>query len=327
MGIKPRRGRCLASFERFLVKHGDRRVDPARIRREIPGHIEIPASVGSFLRSDELSGRYGVALPRALAELFGLADEIAIEDYRPELGWKYLRVGPGGWEPPTGEIGLPLLAEYVDRFEWNAFSNLQLWEAFAGVVCLGWHDDGNRLYASIVSGDEVPVLWMDHEYGVLGGYVATGLVELLDYCMGKAVASRVERALKNPHNRTFRSRQPPFCDPLRLQDRAHWIVALLAWGKGGVSSADRALEKDWAVPADYAREKGAMAATLASPCYWLFRTFLRREDELFEAALSDSEANPSPLVQSIRIVLPERAAEKPAKTFLAKMSRRYSKRR
>lgn len=264
----------------------------------------------AFIASDENARRYGFPLPRDLRELLRLGETWAIEDVRL-LNYRYLRVAPDGWElPPPAD---DLLWTVMQRFEWNTFSNMQLWEHLAGLMSIGWDDKDNRWFASTVS-ESAPVFWIDHEHGafttgegddrvIIGGCVASSLKTFLRVAVGDTKVADPEYTLvRKPSH--WDEDELDYLDaedagvPLRawppfLAARAEWIIGTILY-----QDADSYLDAPAVRCFDAARELPLVSESEPLALYWLLRTFLLRERELFAEAVQEAKKKPTPLVAS-----------------------------
>jgi hypothetical protein len=275
-------------------------------------------SGASFVSSEENARRYGFELPRDLRELFRLADTWAIEDV-DLLNYEYLRVTDDGWElPPPDEN---LLWTVMQRFEWNTFSNMQLWEHLAGLVTIGRDDKDNRWFAGTAS-DSAPVFWIDHEYGafttgegdervIVGGCVASSLKTFLRVTVGDNTVRDPEHTLvRKPSH--WDEDELDYLDPMTplrawppfLAARSEWIIGAILY-----QDADSHLDAPAVRCFDAARELPLVSQNEPLALYWLLRTFLLREKELFSAALEEAEKKPTPLVSSAIAMLAPRFSD------------------
>lgn len=288
-----------------LSRRGVKAVDEAKLRADLAKNgVALEEGERPFVGAEDNTRRYGFPFPGDLAELFRLADTWALEDAE-FTNYTYLRVAPKGWELPRAVEGQPLLWTVMRRFEWNTFSNLQLWEHLAGLVSIGWDDGDNRFLASTVSA-HAPVFWLDHEYAaftsddrVVGGCVASSLERFLHAATGDEGAREPERTLLQQAGH-FES-GTDFLDPMVpllqwppfLAARSEWLIGAILHG---------APREHLVAPGvrffDAERELPLVAKNEPLALYWLLRTFLLREEELFAAATAEARRLGTPLVTS-----------------------------
>ena len=307
-----------------LKKKGAKKVNPKKLLAALAeANVAPEPGVGAFLDSKVTANRYGIPLPAEAQKLFALADEWAIEDVK-FASYKYLRAAPQGWEIPGPTAGEPLFATFMRRFEWNAFSNMQLWEHFAGVACVGWVGGGeDRAYVALREHDgRAPVFVMDHETAELSGCIARSLGNFLRVqCNPKdATVPATERSLvlDPEHRKKYLEPEGPLrAWPVFLERRARWIVAALAFGDAREVATH--LEAKESKCFDAARELPDAAQNEAIAMYWLLRAFLLGETDHFEAAHKGALSNPSPLVRSAAQITRARWASTDASSRLVQM--------
>jgi hypothetical protein len=197
------------------------------------------------------------------------------------------------------------------RFDWNVFSNMQLWEHFAGVVTIAVHDSDGRFLAGRVERDDgtSPVFYMDHETARIEGCVAESVRDFVMIEMGDDanVPKETKKLVLKPESwdrgegegylpRSLRLREwAPF-----LAARADWIVAALAFGAGEAKSH---LEAPEVRCFDAKVELPLVASSEALALYWLTRSFFLSERDVFEEAANVASADAPPLVASCIDVL------------------------
>jgi hypothetical protein len=311
-------------FVAALKKKGAKKLDPKKLLAALEKAGVAPEpGVGAYLDAKVTANRYGIQLPTELRALFAVADELAIEDVKLP-SYRYLRAAPQGWEIPGPAPGEPLLTTFMRRFEWNAFSNMQLWEHFAGVVCIGWGGRGDdRVYAAMHERDgAAPVFIMDHETASLDGCVARSVSNYLRTQLDPKTAAvpAAERSLilEPEHRNKYLPPEgalrlwPPF-----LERRSRWIVAALAFGDAKEVAAQLKLVEPRCF--DAAAELPDVSKNVPLAMYWLFRTFLLGESDLFEAAHEGASLNPSPLVRSTAQIVKARWGSADASSRLVQM--------
>lgn len=314
-----------AGFEKALARMKAPKVsDAILIKRLAEEGGKLDKKWGPFLKSDENVRRYGFALPKGLVDLLALADRYLIEDLSEKMpSFRYLRVAPGGWEMPEAAKGATLIDTVVTRFDWNTFSNMQLWEHFAGTMSLGW-DPGDNRYMVATTYDAAPVFWMDHETAEMAGCVASSLENFLRVQTGDDErVPKNERALSRQPSHWERDNDklaylglpegvpltawPPF-----LSARADWLVAMMAFG-----GPESMLEKPEVGCFDLARELPFLAAREPLALYWTLRAhFLDERDVFDQVAPRAKEA--SPLAASLVEMLDARWKAPSAKRALLK---------
>lgn len=261
-----------------------------------------------LLPSEENEKRYGFPFPRDLRELFRLADEWAIEDV-PLGSFRYVRAASRGWElpPPAPD----LLWTSMQRFEWSTSSNMQLWEHLAGLVSIGRDHDESRWFASIAS-DAAPVFWIDERYGafttghgddraIVGGCVASSLKTFLRVAIGDSSVRDPERTLVKDPSRPGRDDDIDWLDPMvPLRAWPPFLAARSEWILGALLYEDAASHLD--APAvrcfDVDREIALVSESEPLALYWLLRSFLLREKDVFLRAAAEAKKRPTPLVAS-----------------------------
>jgi hypothetical protein len=276
-----------------------------------------------FIKSRETEKRYGW-VPDEVKELAKVADKWLLEKAKFKNA-RYLRAELGGWEIPAANKNEPLLATFMARFDWNVFSNMQLWEHFAGVMTIAIHQsDGRFLAARVQRGDGTsPVFYMDHETAHLEGCVSDSVRHFVMVQMGNDVNMDPEikkLVLKpEPWDRTEGEGYLPRSLPLRhwapfLAARADWIVAALAFG---ASEAKNHLDAPEVRCFDAKSELPLVSWSEALAMYWLMRSFLLSERDVFDEAAKIASDNPAPLVASSIELLRERWADpKPASSLV-----------
>lgn len=305
---------------KLLVRRKAPKVNRAKLTKLLKANgVKPDKTFGPFIPAKENLRRYGFPLPKEVRALLEIADTWAIEDFEC-VDFKYVRVAPEGWELPAKKPREPYFVTVLRRFEWNAFSNMQVWEHFAGLMSLGWDGGDNRYFVSTIK-SPAPVFWMDHEYGTFqyGGCVARSLENFLRVQFGGS--GRVpanERTLSSKPSSWEREKDgaryleadgplalwPPF-----LARRCHWIVgAILGHATGFDSPESACFDAKLEVPLAKTSEPLAM--------YWLFRSFYFADRDLFDEIVSLSK-NLSPLVESIGNVMQERWNAKPKESSLA----------
>jgi hypothetical protein len=289
--------------------------------RKVPA---VTKATPAFIKARETEKRYGW-LPSEVKELFKVADKWLIEKAK----WKnaqYLRAGPDGWEIPTVTKGEPLIATFLRRFDWNVFSNMQLWEHFAGVMTIAVHQSDGRFFAGMVErGDGTsPVFYMDHETAHVEGCVSDSVRHFVMIQMdnGANIDPDICKLVLKPEPwdraegegylpRNLRLRHwAPF-----LAARADWIVAALAFG---AKEATNHLEAPEVTCFDAKVELPLVASSEALALYWLMRSFLLSERDWFDEAAKVASTNASPLVASCIELLRERWAEPKPESVLVK---------
>jgi hypothetical protein len=268
--------------------------------------VQPEPGVGPFIPSKETARRYGIALPGEVRHLFEIADTWALED----VAWKnatYLRAAPAGWEVPSADVD-ELFATFWQRFEWNVFGNMQLWEHLAGVVCIATHESDGRFYAAMfeTDGGDAPVFYMDHETAALVGCVAPCVSSFLRVQMkDDDVPARERKLVAKPepwdreHGSTYlpaAASQPLHEWPPFLACRSEWIIAALCFG---AREAAVHLKKPEVTHFDAKNELARLATSAPLALYWLLRAFLLEESDVFGEAEKQAKTNPSPLVQSV----------------------------
>ncbi len=265
---------------------------------------------GPFVTSKDNVRRYGFALPAPIVALLELADVYLIEDLAPRMPtFRYLRVAPGGWELPIPEKGTPYAVTVARRFDWNTFSNMQLWEHLAGTMSLGWDRGDNRYMVSTQSAG-APVFWMDHETAEMTNAVASSLENFLRVQVGddEGVVPEPERVLvrapeiwdREKHDDSYLEPTVPLTSwPPFLSARADWLVGCVAFG-----SPER-LGRDEAFAFDLDEELPLVGSREPLALYWMLRAYYLGEREVFdEVAPRASEV--SPLARSFAEVIEER---------------------
>lgn len=311
-------------FVAALKKKGAKKLDTKKLLAALQEAGVAPEpGVGAYLDAKVTANRYGIPLPTELQALFTVADALAIEDVKLP-SYRYLRAAPQGWEIPGPAPGEPLLTTFMRRFEWNAFSNMQLWEHFAGVVCIGWGGGGDdRVYAAMHEHDgAAPVFIMDHETAALDGCISRSVSNYLRTQLDPKTAAvpATERSLVlEPEHR---NKYLPPEGPLRLwppflERRSRWIVAALAFG----DAKEVAAQLKEAEPRcfDAEGELPDVSKNVPLAMYWLFRTFFLGETDLFDAAHKAAILNPSPLVRSTAQIVKARWASTDATSRLVQM--------
>lgn len=298
--------------------------------RKVPA---VTKKTPPFIKARETEKRYGGWLPSEVKELLKIGDKWLLEKAK----WKnarYLRAEPGGWEIPAATKGEPLLATFMKRFDWNVFSNMQLWEHFACVTTIAVHQsDGRFLAGRVERGDGTsPVFYMDHETAHIEGCVSDSVAHFVMVQMGND-------ANMDPEIRELVSKPEPWDRAegkgylprkLRLRHwspflaaRADWIVAALAFG---AAEAKNHFDAPEVRCFDAKTELPLVRSSEALALYWLMRSFLLSERDVFDEAAKVASDNPPPLVASCIDVLRERWKDaKPdsvlvkARTELARM--------
>lgn len=266
--------------------------------------VTLAPGARPFVESKELARRYGVPLPAGLLELWRLADERMIERVRLS-GFRYVRVAPGGWEPPETSETWPFFGGTLQRFEWNTFSNMQLLERLAGLAPLGWDAGEHRLEVATCHPD-APVFWLNHETADLleAGCVAHSLDRFLRVHYGdEAGLTPQEVALARDGSSWTRETDGyaylPARGPLRqwppfLWARHAWLVAELCLG-----SAREHLEDPEVFAYDFSAEQPLLSQSEPLALYWLLRSLVLDDAPTLERASQLTVEHPSPLVRAV----------------------------
>lgn len=294
-----------------------------RIARRLSDEGGTPhPNEGAVIRARTLLARYGFALPRPLESLLEVADAFMLEDAKmPSL--RFVRVAPGGWEPPPVVEGEELALTFIKRFDWNTFSNMQLWERFSGTAPLGWDPMENR-FAVATTRPDAPVFWLNHETAEIHGAVAS-LEGFLRAQLGMDGVSERERHLSLAPDVWSRDSDgleylgddgpltawPPF-----LSARADWIVACLKFGQ-----PEGMLERFEVQAFDLGKERESLGSSEPLALYWLLRSFFLDERDVFdEVKLRASSA--SPLAASFARLCEARWSASPETSMMAKVRAR-----
>jgi hypothetical protein len=276
---------------------------------------------GSVITSADIRERYAFSLPDDVGALLEVADRFMIEDVEGK-NFRFVRVAPGGWELPTPVDGEEYAVTVAKRFDWNTFSNMQLWEHFAGLMPLGW-DRGDNRYEVATTCSAAPVFWLDHETADVFGAVAPSLHDFLQIQYGDEAKydERTRKLALEPghwdrdedglayHERTVPLAQwPPF-----LAARSEWIVAGMAFGS--LEGKDKlpevgAFDLDHELP--LVRESEPLAL------YWLMRAYYLEERDVFDE-VGKSASKVSPLAASIARLCEARWNAKPKESAMAKV--------
>jgi hypothetical protein len=289
--------------------------------RKVPA---VTKKTKPFIKARETEKRYGW-LPSEVKELLKVGDKWLVEKAK----WKnarYLRAEPDGWEIPTATKGEPLLGTFMRRFDWNVFSNMQLWEHFAGVMTIAVHESSGRFLAARVErGDGTsPVFYMDHETARIEGCVSDSVRHFVMIEMDNDVniPEEIRKLVLKPESwdraedegylpRDLRLRNwPPF-----LAARADWIVAALAFG---AKEAAHHLAAPEVRCFDAKIELPLVASSEALALYWLMRSFLLSERDVFDETAKRASENAPPLVASCIDVVRERWADPKPESVLVK---------
>lgn len=277
--------------------------------------MNVPLGTGErpFVDAAELRRRYGFPLPADLDALWSMADEHMIE--RAALdGFRYVRLAPGGWEPPATAEHYPYVSATFERFEWNTFSNMQLLERLVGLAPLGWDRGDDRLEVATCHPD-APVFWLDHETADLlaAGCVAHSLDRFLRATCGvEAELTEQEIALARDGSHWARSTDkhaylpalgrlrtwPPF-----LWARHAWIVAELAFG-----SAREQLVRPEVDAYDFVVEEPLLDTSEPLALYWLLRSLLLDDAATLARAVEATSSHASPFVRALARALREAPA-------------------
>ena len=278
---------------------------------------DVPLAKGQapFVTARVNRERYGFPLPKEVSALLDVADALAIEDVKME-DFRYCRVAPEGWEMPAPVKDEPYVSTVVKRFDWNVFSNMQLWEHLAGLMPLGWDGGDSRYEVSTVS-NPAHVFWMDSETAQLYGPVANSLSNFLATHLGETKSiPEVDRKLSLspshwsrdddelsylPRNVPLRA-WPPF-----LAARSEWLIAELVFN----DSAEQRKQPEVSC-FDFKTEVKLVAKNEPLALYWLLRSFILEEQDVFDETASKTRIFPSQLVTST-IEVCERAWKKTAK--------------
>ena len=286
----------------------------------------VGKKTAAFLDARETSRRYG-GLPREVKHLLALADRWELET----AGWKnarYLRAEPDGWAMPAETKAEPLLATVMRRFDWNVFANMQLWEHFAGLVTIAVHQSSGRFSAALFEDDDgkTPVFYIDHETARIEGCVAASVRGFVAAMMGEAKVPEAERRLvltpehwdrreDDPTDAYLSPTLPLRCWPRFLSRRADWIVSLLMFGAADARSH---LEAPEATCFDVKKEVDDITVNEPLALYWLMRSFLLEERDVFEEAVRLARKHRAPLVRSCAAVVRSRWDEPKADSSLIK---------
>lgn len=305
-------------FSRALDRMGAPAVDvellTSRLAKE--GGTLDPA-IGPFLPSAENLRRYGFALPKPLVALLDLADRVLIEDASSKMpSFRYLRVTPGGWELPAEIAGEPYVVTVAKRFDWNTFSNMQLWEHFAGTMSLGWDPGDNRYMVSTVD-DDAPVFWMDHETAEMSNAIASSLESFLRVQVGEDedVSERERALVRNPGacgSKYLDTPGPLTAWPPFLSARADWMIGCLAFG------APERLDRPEVHAFDLGLELPLVGTSEPVALYWLLRTYYLEERDVFDE-VAPRAAGASPFTRSLAELLEERWRASPKNSSMAKV--------
>jgi hypothetical protein len=289
--------------------------------RKVPA---VTKSTPAFIKAREMEKRYGW-LPHEVKELAKVGDKWLLEKAK----WKnarYLRAQPDGWEIPAATKDEPLLATFMRRFDWNVFSNMQLWEHFAGVITIAVHQsDGRFLAGRVERGDGTsPVFYMDHETAHIEGCVSESVRYFVAIQMGNDanLPEDWRRLVLKPESWDRREGEAYHPRNLRLRHwapflaaRADWIVAALAFG---AKEAKNHLEAPEVGCFDAKTELPLVAANEPLALYWLMRSFLLSERDVFDETAKRASENAPPLVASCIDVLRERWKDPKAESVLVK---------
>ena len=264
--------------------------------RDIPLREDQPP----FLSAEMNRMLYGFALPKEVSALLDIADDIAIEDVKMK-NFKYCRVAPEGWEMPTPVRTEPYLATVLKRFDWNTFSNMQLWEHLAGLMPLGWDGGDNRYEVSTVS-NPAHVFWLDNETARIYGPVASSLSNFLAAHMGNEDIPKLERTLSRAPSSWTRAEDeleylprnvplsswPPF-----LAARSEWLIAQLCFADSKEQRKHPEISQF-----DLKMELKLVSKNEPLALYWLLRSFILDEQDVFDEVASQTRTFPSLLVSS-----------------------------
>lgn len=308
-------------LEASFRARGAKPIDLVRLARRLEADGGVPdPDLGPYVPSAELARRYGFALPPPVRQLLDLADLLMIEDARTR-SFRYARIAPGGWDLPPPQAGSSQAQAVCQRFAWNTFSNLQLWEHFAGCLTIGSDRGDNRLVAATVD-DAAPVFWLDHETAELHGAIAPGLEPFLRVQLGQArAASAHHRALIIAPDTDARAEDGraylPRTGPLRawppfLSARADWMVAALAFGR-----LERLHQRPEATAFDLERERSWLSRSEPIALAWLTRAFLLGLRDVFEEVVGAAAAA-SPLAASFAALYDERWSDPASDAPLAR---------
>ncbi len=302
-----------------------REFEKALVRLKTP-RVTTPRK--PFVTSEDNVRRYGFALPKSLVALMKLADTWLIEDAKTK-SFRYLRVAPGGWDLPLPVANEAYAVTVVKRFQWNTFSNMQLWEHFAGTMSLGW-DAGDNRYMVSTQSPEAPVFWMDHETAEMTNAIARSLENFLRVQVGDdARVPKIERTLVAAPSVWDREKDdanyieatvpltswPPF-----LSARADWLVGCLAFGE------PQRLGRPEAFAFDFAKELPLVATREPIALYWMLRAYFFEERDVFDEAAPRARKI-SPLAKSFADLLEERWSASPKTSSLAKVRASLKKRK
>lgn len=241
----------------------------------------------------EIERRHGCALPTSLRQLLTLADKYphtAIEG----ANFRFVRVGEGGWEMPVPIEGEAYARTIAQRFDWNTFSNMQLWEHFAGLQPLGWDRDDNRFAVSTID-EAAPVFWLDHETAELEGAVAPSLESFVRVQCGelagvdersRALVLEPSRWSREDDGHAYHARTGPLTSwPPFLAERAEWLVACAAFG-----STEGKTESPAVLCFDLERELPLVGRHEPLALYWLLRSYYLEERDVFDEVFGAARA-------------------------------------
>lgn len=304
--------------------------DEVALRRALTtANVPLPAGARPFVESGDLAGRYGFALPADLLELWRLADQHGFEQV--DLGgFRYVRVAPGGWEPPATTETYRYFAATVQRFEWNTFSNLQLLERLAGLAPLGWDQGDDRLEVATCDPD-APVFWLDHETADLlqAGCVAHSLDAFLRIRAGSDSGhSAQELALARDGSNWARAtdghaylpcRGPLHEWPPFLWARHAWVVAELSFG-----SAREQLARPEVHVHDFSVEQSLLSGSEPLALYWPLRSVILDDQPTLATAVQLTTTHVSPLVRAVSRFVRETPTLEPDGLFAAARARAAS---